>query len=153
VSEVERFEFRFVPVYRRVAQVFGVTPRTAWVDLYDDALEALFGPWHVRTALLNVTNVEVTGPYAFLKTVGPARLAVSDRGLTFATNSDRGVLVTFRVPVPGIEPLWSAAAPRADRHRRRRGLAREPTSSPDRNEPSRLKRPIPYRRAQTPLVT
>jgi len=46
-----------------------------------------------------------TGPYAFLKTAGPARLTVSDRGLTLATNRDRGVLITFRVPVPGIEPL------------------------------------------------
>ncbi|HEY5261912.1 MAG TPA: hypothetical protein VIJ33_07340 [Solirubrobacteraceae bacterium] len=82
-----------------------MTPRTAWVDVHADALEARFGPWHVRTALLNVMNVEVTGPYAFLKTAGPARLAVSDRGLTFATNGDRGVLITFRVPVPGIEPL------------------------------------------------
>jgi hypothetical protein len=105
VSEVERFEFRFVPAYRRVARVFGVTPRTAWVDVHDDVLEARFGPWHVRTDLSNVANVELTGPYAFLKTAGPARLAVSDRGLTFATNGDGGALVTFRVPVPGIEPL------------------------------------------------
>ena len=105
MSEAERFGFRFVPAYRRVARVFGVTPRTAWVDVHGDAVEARFGPWHVRTALLNVMNVEVTGPYAFLKTAGPARLAVSDRGLTFATNGDRGVLITFRVPVPGIEPL------------------------------------------------
>jgi hypothetical protein len=105
MSEVERFEFRFVPAYRRVARVFGVTPRTTWVDVHEDMLEARFGPWHVRTVLSNVANVELTGPYTFLKTAGPARLAVSDRGLTFASNGDRGVLVTFRVPVPGIEPL------------------------------------------------
>lgn len=75
------------------------------MDVHDDVLEARFGPWHVRTDLSNVASVELTGPYAFLKTAGPARLAVSDWGLTFATNGDRGALVTFRVPVPGIEPL------------------------------------------------
>ena len=47
----------------------------------------------------------VTGPYAFLKTAGPARLAITDRGLTFATNGDRGVLVSFRTPVRGLDPL------------------------------------------------
>jgi hypothetical protein len=105
MSARERFEFRFVPAYRRVARVFGITPSTAWVDVYDDALEARFGPWHVHTPLLNIARVEVTGPYAFVKTAGPARLAVTDRGLTFATNGERGVLLTFGVPVPGIEPL------------------------------------------------
>ena len=105
MSEAERFGFRFVPAYRRAARIFGVTPRTAWVDVHSDALEARFGPWHVRTPMLNIRSVEVTGPYAFLKTAGPARLGVSDRGLTFATNGDRGVLITFRVPVAGIEPF------------------------------------------------
>ncbi len=102
-SAVERFAFRFDPAYRRVARLFAITPANAWVELRNGELEARFGRWRVRTALLNIANVEVTGPYAFLKTAGPARLAVTDRGLTFATNGDRGVLVTFRVPVPGIE--------------------------------------------------
>jgi hypothetical protein len=58
----------------------------------------------VQTPLANVVAVEVTGPYGFLKTAGPAHLGITDRGLTFATNGDRGVLMTFREPVPGIEP-------------------------------------------------
>lgn len=85
--------------------MFGVTPRTAWVDVHEDVLHARFGPWHLRTPMRNVANVVVTGPYAFLKTAGPARLSITDRGLTFATNGDRGVLVTFRMPLPAIEPL------------------------------------------------
>jgi hypothetical protein len=104
-GDVERFEFRFVPAYRRAARIFGVTPDRAWVAVHRDVLEARFGPWRLRTPLDNVANVEITGPYGFLKTAGPARLAVTDRGLTFATNGDRGVLIEFRVPVPGIEPL------------------------------------------------
>ena len=43
--------------------------------------------------------------YAFWKTAGPARLAITDRGLTFATNGDRGVLISFRTPVRGLDPL------------------------------------------------
>jgi hypothetical protein len=101
----ERFEFRFAPRYRRFGRVFGVTPRRAWVDVHDDELEVRFGFWYVATGLRNITDVEVTGPYSFLKTAGPARLAVTDQGLTFATNGDRGALVRFRVPVVGIEPL------------------------------------------------
>ena len=50
-------------------------------------------------------DVAVTGPYAFLKTAGPARLAITDRGLTFATNGDRGVLISFRTSVRGLDPL------------------------------------------------
>lgn len=46
-----------------------------------------------------------TGPYAFWKTAGPARYAITDRGLTFATNGDRGVLISFEKPVRGLDPL------------------------------------------------
>ena len=47
----------------------------------------------------------MTGPYRFVKTAGPARLAITDRGLTFATNGDRGVLVSFHRGVRGLDPL------------------------------------------------
>ena len=99
------FEFAFAPSYRPLARAFRVTPKTAWVEVGDEALEARFGPWHVRTPLTNITGVAVTGPYAFWKTAGPARLAITDRGLTFATNGDRGVLILFKTPVRGLDPL------------------------------------------------
>jgi hypothetical protein len=99
------FEFAFAPSYGRLAKVFRVTPETAWVEVGDEHLEARFGPWRVRTPLANITGVEVTGPYAFWKTAGPARLAITDRGLTFATNGDRGVLISFDRPVRGLDPL------------------------------------------------
>jgi hypothetical protein len=98
------FRFRFAPAYRAAGLAFGITPAncSAVIDLGE--LSVRFGPWRLRTALDNVVDVAVTGPYAFLKTAGPARLAVTDRGLTFATNGDRGVLLTFGRPVRGIEP-------------------------------------------------
>ncbi len=104
MSGVERFGFAFAGAYRVSARAFGVTPATAWVDVGDEALDVRFGPWRLSTSLANVTDVAVTGPYAFWKTAGPARLAITDRGLTFATNGDRGVRISFRTPVRGLEP-------------------------------------------------
>jgi hypothetical protein len=100
-----RFPFRFDPTYRRLARLFGVTPERAWVELDEETLEARYGPWRVRTPRSNIAAVEVTGPYAFFKTAGPARLAITDRGLTFASNRDRGACLSFLAPVAGIDPF------------------------------------------------
>jgi hypothetical protein len=105
VSGVERFSFAFARSYRAAAWAFGITPETAWVDVGDRTLEAQFGPWRLSTPLANITDAAVTGPYAFWKTAGSARLAITDRGLTFATNGKSGVLISFRTPVRGLEPL------------------------------------------------
>jgi hypothetical protein len=98
-----RFPFRFDRAYQRFARPFGVTPERAWVDLSGDEFEARYGPWYIRTPLRNIASAEVTGPYSFLKTAGPARLGITDRGLTFASNGDRGVCITFHTPVRGID--------------------------------------------------
>jgi hypothetical protein len=99
-----RFPFRFDPTYRRLARPFGVTPERSWVALSEEGeFEARYGPWRVRTPLSNIAAAEATGPYSFLKTAGPARLAITDRGLTFASNGDRGVRITFQSPVRGID--------------------------------------------------
>jgi hypothetical protein len=45
------------------------------------------------------------GAIRVLEDRGPARLAITDRGLTFATNGKSGVLISFRTPVRGLEPL------------------------------------------------
>jgi hypothetical protein len=100
-----RFTFRFVPSYQAAARVFGVTPERAWVAIEPDELDVHFGPWRVRTPLANITGVEITGPYWFVKTAGPARLGITDRSLTFATNGDRGVCIAFASPVRGIDPF------------------------------------------------
>lgn len=103
-SDPNRFVFRFAPAYRRASLPFGIRPDTAWVEVDAQSLRARFGPWRLRSALANISDVEITGPYAFLKTAGPARLGLSDRGLTFASNGEQGVLVSFHQPVPGLEP-------------------------------------------------
>ncbi|MFL6083494.1 MAG: hypothetical protein ACJ74F_09845 [Mycobacterium sp.] len=68
-------------------------------------LTARFGPWHIETALDNIADVNITGPYAFVKTAGPAHLSLADRGLTFATNGDRGVCLIMRDAIAGIDPF------------------------------------------------
>lgn len=98
------FPFRFTTSYRLAALPFGILPGTAAVHVRDGELAVRFGPWRVRTPLGNVTSTAVTGPFGFLKTAGPAHLSFADRGLTMATNGARGLCITFREPVPGIEP-------------------------------------------------
>jgi hypothetical protein len=119
----ERFDYSFAPGYRLTARVFGIRPATAWVDVSKERLEARFGPWRVSTPISNVVGAVVTGPYAFLKTAGPARLAITDRGLTFATNGSRGVLITFARPVQGLDLI---------------GLVRHPELTVTVREPDRL---------------
>lgn len=99
-----QYRFEFEDRYRLPARLFGVTEASASVTVTATDVEATFGPWTVRTPLSNVASVSVTGPYSFVKTAGPAHLSLSDRGITFATNSRRGVCLAFRRPVPGIEP-------------------------------------------------
>ncbi len=111
MSDVRRFPFAFDPAYRLSALAFGITPSRAWVEVGASELEARFGPWHITTPLDNVTAVQITGPYAFFKTAGPARLGITDGGLTFATNGERGVLLTFATPIAGLDPLGAIHHP------------------------------------------
>lgn len=99
-----RHQFAFARSYRLPALLAGVTPRTAYADLDPDGLHVRFGPWRLRTPLDNVTGHSLTGGFAYLKTAGPAHLSLRDRGVTFATNGDAAVCVSFREPVPGIDP-------------------------------------------------
>ncbi|HXT42859.1 MAG TPA: hypothetical protein VN748_01915 [Pseudonocardiaceae bacterium] len=99
------FPFRFAATYRLPALLFGVTSNTAGVWVDEAALRIRFGPWRVQTPLSNVATTLHTGPYSLIKTMGPAHLSFADRGLTCATNSERGLCIRFVRPVPGIEPL------------------------------------------------
>ena len=100
-----RFDFRFASAYRLAARPFGITPERAWVQIDDEHLLAHDGPWRLRTTLANISRVAISGPYRFYRTAGPARLGITDGGLTFASNGDGGVLLSFRERVPAIDPL------------------------------------------------
>lgn len=105
MSETKRYEFAFAPSYGTFQRLLTITPARAWVEVGPEALRAKFGPYGLETPLANVAAAEVTGPYAYWKTAGPARLGVTDAGLTFATNGERGVLITFREKVRSKGPL------------------------------------------------
>lgn len=98
------FPFHFQTAYRVAGLAFGVTPRSAYVQVEEQMLVARFGPWRVCTPVANVAGTEVSGPYRMMTTIGPAHLSLADRGLTFATNPHRGICVRFWEPVAGIEP-------------------------------------------------
>lgn len=103
--EHRRFEFRFSRSYRIAGLPFGVMPRTCEVRIGEGRLRARFGPWQAETAVDNIADVSITGPYSFVKTAGPAHLSLADRGLTFATNGNLGVCLVMREPVSGIDPF------------------------------------------------
>jgi hypothetical protein len=97
-----QFDFEFDP--RLLSFLFGVTPGKARVQVRDDGLVAQFGLVRLQTPLGNVAGAEITGPYSWAKVVGPPRLSMVDRGLTFATNARRGVCIRFKQPV-SVGPL------------------------------------------------
>ncbi len=108
-----RFDFAFAPPYRVAGLPFGVLPSTTWVEVGDGRLRARFGWWRLDTALDNIEDVTTSGDYSFVKTAGPAHLSFADRGVTFATNGDRGVCVSFHDPVPAIDPTGRILHPGA----------------------------------------
>lgn len=105
------FPFRFAPAYRIAGLLFGVTPARSRVLVDADRLLARLGPWQVVVELSNIADTEITGPYRFVKTAGPAHLSFSDHGLTMATNGQRGLCLALRAPVPGIEPIGHVRHP------------------------------------------
>lgn len=101
----KRFTFDFDSRYRWPAWLPGVKPSSAIVEIDDSFLQITFGPWTLKSPTTNIRGAALSGPYSVPKTIGSTRMSISDRGLTFATNPYRGVCISFRNPVPGIDPF------------------------------------------------
>ncbi len=99
-----RFALRRDEPLATASRLFGITGRTAYVDVDDDRLEIRFGPWLLTTPMDNVERAEPSGPFAWWKVIGPPHLSLKDRGVTFATSTQGGVCLRFREPVPAIDP-------------------------------------------------
>ena len=95
--------FAFDPTYRLPALLFGVTPRTASVEVGPQDLTVRYGPWRLRTPLDNVAGCQVTDGYSFVKTAGPPHLSFADKGVSFTTSGGPGLCVAFHEPVPAID--------------------------------------------------
>jgi hypothetical protein len=80
---------------------FGVRPGRGGVTITDDGrFVATNGFLHLDTPIVNITGAHVTSGYRWWTAAG-ARLSFTDDGLTFGTNSARGVCVHFREKVRG----------------------------------------------------
>jgi hypothetical protein len=105
VEGMRRYDFAIDPRYARVLRLFGVRPGRAWVGFDRRILTVRFGFWRFSTALANIDSARITGPYrSALRAIGP-HISLADRGISFCTNTDLGICVLFRSPVPGPETL------------------------------------------------
>lgn len=109
----ESFDFAFARSYRLPAAVLGIRPSTTSVTVDRHELVVRFGLWRLRTPLSNVVDTEITGGFAWLKTAGPPHLSFADRGITFATNGERALCISFAEPVSGIDPTGRIVHPGA----------------------------------------
>jgi len=108
-----RHPFAFAPSYRLPAVLFGITPRTAWLDIGPAGLQVRYGPWRLATPLDNLAGAIVTGGFGFLKTAGPPHLSFGDRGVSFTTNGQAALCLSFHSPVKGIDPTGLITHPGA----------------------------------------
>lgn len=99
------FPYRFDDPSRLLLRVLGVRPDRDGVRIDHECLVASFGPLSVEIDLVNIKSVEVSGPYAWAKVIGP-RLSMADHGLTFGTNAERGVCLQFHEPVRSVVGPW-----------------------------------------------
>jgi hypothetical protein len=78
---------------------------TTGVSVGNGELHVRFGVWSLTTSLSNVAETSLTGPFSWWKVVGPPRVSMVDRGVTFATCDDVGVCIRFHEPVNAALPF------------------------------------------------
>ncbi|MEN8674095.1 hypothetical protein [Nocardioides sp.] len=113
VQEPVRHEFAFAASYRLPALLFGITPRTTWLDIGPAGLRVRYGPWRMATSLDNIAEATITGGFTFLKTAGPPHLSFGDRGVSFTTNARAALCLAFHAPVKAIDPTGFITHPGA----------------------------------------
>jgi hypothetical protein len=92
----QRFGYAVDRRYLPVLLPFLLRPSRDGVTLTDDGLfEATFGLVRISTARANVMGAHVTRDYRWWTACG-VRMSMADDGLTFGTNSRRGVCVHFK---------------------------------------------------------
>jgi hypothetical protein len=98
------FAFDFDARYRRILWCLGITPARSWVRVAGGRLDVRFGPWKLGTTVGNIDCMEVTGPYAAHRAIGP-HISLVDQGLSFGSTTARGVCLRFIEAVPGPSTL------------------------------------------------
>ena len=101
---MEQFGFAIETRFAPFLLAFGVTKDAAWLRLDDEDLEVKFGLFGLRTPLANITGYQTSGDYKAYRAIG-IRSSLADKGVTFGSNTKRGLCVTFDEPVavkPGV---------------------------------------------------
>lgn len=101
---IATFPFAIDPALTPIGRLFGVVTERTDVQVDDEELVAHFGIWSMRVPLANVAGTTVTGPYKRWRVAGGPRLSLADRGLTFATTTERGLCIRFVEPMPAPWP-------------------------------------------------
>jgi hypothetical protein len=97
------WDFEFDRGARWLLAPLGIRPASARVRVTPSRLTVQFGPWRLATSTDNIAAAGLTGPYTWIRAVGP-RLSLADRGVTFGTNARKGVCIEFVEPVPALLP-------------------------------------------------
>ena len=100
-----RFSFAFEPLMVPAAALVGVLPSNTRVEVDAEELVVRFGRWSMRVPRDDIESATATGPFDLIKVIGPPRLSLADRGVTFATNRRAGVCISLRRSHGGIDPL------------------------------------------------
>lgn len=103
LRRAERFGLRFEGLMRPFAAAATVMAGSAHVDV-DEDVTIRFGLWRMAFPRQEVTGVEETRDYWLPKVAGPPRVSLADRGITFATNRQRGLCIHLVHPQPGPYP-------------------------------------------------
>src|SRR5512140_632659 len=93
-----RFPIRVGRRSRPLLRLFGVADGNAFVDI-DDALDAHFGRFRLRTPLTNIASWRIEGPWLWITSIG-VRMSIRHRDVTFGGSPRGGVRVDFRDRVP-----------------------------------------------------
>ena len=110
---VSTFPFAFTASYAAAARLFGITPPTTGVEVGPAWLHVRYGHWRLMTPRSNIVSATITGDFSFARTAGPPHLSLADRGVSFTTNGDRALCLTFREPVVVLDPTGTVRHPGA----------------------------------------
>lgn len=95
------FPYRFDMRYALLWAPLAARPSRDGVIVDDETFRATFGILRLETPRENILGGHITEGYRWYTAIG-ARLSLADDGLTFGTNTERGVCVHFREKVPRV---------------------------------------------------
>lgn len=96
------FPYEFEDRYAFMWKLMGARPDSDGVEVTDDGrFIATYGRRRLETPVSNIDDAHITEHYKWYKAIG-TRLSFADDGLTFGTNTQRGVCVHFADRVPKV---------------------------------------------------